>query len=78
VNMEPLDHDLEEISQTLARQRPTPHPVFRGGLRRQLLEREAGRRGGAIRLAIAAYASAGGALMAVAALGVAGAGPFSP
>jgi len=39
---------------------------------------ESERRPAAVRLIVAAYASAGGALMAIAAAGVAGVGPFSP
>lgn len=64
--------------------RPAPAPGFRGELRRKLLgapRRERGREGRrtprAVRALAAAYVAAGTLLLAVAAAGLAGAGPFA-
>ena len=59
--------------------RPAPAPGFRGELRRKLLgaRRRGGRRTQRSVRALA-YAAAGALLLAIAALGLAGAGPFAP
>jgi hypothetical protein len=75
------DHErtsqLEEIDAVLRAARPVPGAAFRGDLRRRLLaqgeEATASRR---LHLLITAYASTGAALLVVAAIGVAGVGPF--
>jgi hypothetical protein len=68
---------LEEIDARLRTARPVPRPAFRGDLRRRLLAQgesePAPRR---LRLLITAYAGTGSALLAIAAIGVAGVGPF--
>ena len=72
------DPGLDAVARRLAHERPVPHPAFRGELRRALVARER-RRGLAparVRLAITAYAGSGGALLAFAAAGLAGIGPF--
>ena len=68
---------LEEIDARLRAGRPVPRARFRGDLRRWLLAGGEGepapRR---LRLLITAYAGTGTALLAIAAVGVAGLGPF--
>ena len=73
------DHDpeLEGVASRLEAERPVPRAAFRGELRRHLL----GMRRDAsppqrLRLLITAYAGTGTALLAVAAVGLAGVGPF--
>jgi len=72
-----------ELAQRLADERPIPDPGFRAALRHALAERsvvtsprrgEVGRRA---RRLVAAYATSGLALIAVAAAGVAGLGPLA-
>lgn len=68
-----------ETERYLEASRPVPRAAFRGELRRSLLERSvspasAPRR---LRLLVAAYAGAGTLLVAIAAIGVAGTGPFA-
>jgi hypothetical protein len=73
---------LAAVSQRLERDRPLPRAAFRGDLRRRLLS---GRRGGSEaavapgrwRILVATYSGLGALLLAVAAIGLAGAGPFS-
>lgn len=71
------DPELDAIARRLEAERPVPRAAFRGELRRQLLAsgrpRTAPQR---LRLLIGAYASGGTALLAVAAVGLAGLGPF--
>jgi hypothetical protein len=79
-NHDHLDRDLERIAARLESERPVPAAAFRGELRRRLQERSrripaAPRR---LRLAITAYAGSGLILLAIAAIGVAGAGPLAP
>jgi hypothetical protein len=69
-------HD-SELEERLRAQRPVPAPAFRGELRRRLMTRGERPAPGGIRLLIAAYGGAGAVLLAVAAIGVAGAGPLS-
>jgi hypothetical protein len=74
-----LDRDLDAIAARLESERPVPRAAFRGDLRRRLVARPAGRRlsrRGALAL-VTAYASSGLALLAIAAIGVAGAGPLA-
>ena len=74
-----LAREVYELDRRLERERPVPRAGFRAGLRASLL-REAGRRKlqrGKLRLRVAAYAGAGLSLLAVVALGVAGAGPLA-
>jgi len=71
-------NDLEEIAARLEAERPIPSAAFRGELRRRLLgtpARQAERRR-ALAL-VASYATAGLVLLATAALGVFGVGPFA-
>jgi hypothetical protein len=72
------DHEVE-IEERLRAERPLPHPTFRGDLRRRLLGlEEAGfSRPRQLRLLLAAYASTGVALLAVALVGVLGVGPLA-
>ena len=78
-NFEPDDRaELAALEARLEDERPVPQPAFRGDLRRQLLDLNAApvpvpR----LRLVIAVYASCGALLLAVAALGTAGAGPLA-
>jgi hypothetical protein len=67
---------LLETARLLERERPVPRPAFRGELARQLRARSAAPR--RVRLLIGAYAGAGLALLAVVAVGLAGAGPLAP
>jgi hypothetical protein len=72
--------ELNDLSRRLTIERPVPSAGFRGELRRRLLA-SAGRAEpspGRVRLMIAAYAGSGLALLVVAAIGVAGAGPLAP
>jgi len=66
--------ELLQLARRLADERPVPSAAFRGRLRRHLLERAAHRSVGA---RIAAFAGSGGLLLALAAAGAAGAGPFA-
>jgi hypothetical protein len=74
----PPEHDpeLEEVVRRLRAERPVPRPGFRGALRRRLSAGAAAqtRR---LRLVITAYATSGLGLLLVAAIGLAGAGPFA-
>jgi hypothetical protein len=70
---------LAELARRLERERPLPRAGFRAGLRARLL-RSAEERAlvrGRLRLRVAAYAGSGAILLAIAALGVAGAGPLA-
>lgn len=78
-------HEREALVRTaerLERNRPYPSPAFRGELRRSLLAdrtpRARARATGpaSVRRLIAIYAGSGAALLLVAAVGVAGAGPL--
>jgi hypothetical protein len=74
-------HDADELLATadaLRRGRPVPAAAFRGDLRRRLLRKGAGAsRPRRLWLAVAGSASLGSALLAVAAVGLAGSGPFA-
>jgi hypothetical protein len=72
--------ELDPIVARLESERPVPRPAFRGELRRALL-RNAEQRPAApprLRLMVAAFGSSGFALLAIAAVGLAGAGPLAP
>jgi hypothetical protein len=70
---------LVALAERLGDQRPVPSAGFRGTLRRRLLDQGPGeRRPARIRLLIGAYAGSGSLLLAVAAVGLAGAGPLAP
>lgn len=69
---------LAETGARLRAARPTPDPNFRGELRRRLLGAPgAGLSPTSARRLSAAYACFGGLLLAIAAVGLAGAGPFA-
>jgi hypothetical protein len=72
-------NEHEGLIRRLERERPVPAPGFRGRLRRHLLgsagERHVAPAG--IRRLVFAYAGSGTALLLVALLGVAGAGPLA-
>jgi hypothetical protein len=70
---------LAGLARRLETERPVPRAAFRGALGRRLLrqlERHRARPG-RLRILITAYAGSGLFLLAVAALGVAGAGPLA-
>ncbi len=72
--------EFEEVVARLEAERPIPHPAFRGEARRALLA-SASRRPAApprLRLMVAAFAGSGFALLAIAAIGLASAGPLAP
>ena len=71
---------LAEFADRLEKERPLPRAAFRGDLRRLLTT---GRRGDSVlvkasrwRVLVGAYSGLGALLLAVAALGLVGAGPF--
>jgi hypothetical protein len=70
---------LVRVAERLREDRPLPAAAFRGRLRRLLLIDAARLRGGPhrLRLAVAAYVASGTVLLAVAAIGVLGAGPLA-
>jgi hypothetical protein len=90
-NHRDIRHDLEpdleagerrallRMAERLQDERPLPSASFRGDLGRQLAMTRDRRPAAPTRLrtAIATYVSSGSLLMAIAALGVAGAGPFA-
>lgn len=74
----PRDSERELIDR-LGRERPIPRPSYRGSLRRRLVAMEGSGAGQPrqLRALIAIYATSGTALLAVAAIGLLGAGPFA-
>ena len=69
---------LAPVSDRLDAERPLPQPAFRGELRRMLLRRvRPARSRRHVRALITAYAGSGLCLLAIAALGVGGTGPFA-
>jgi hypothetical protein len=69
--------ELIRLAERLEDERPLPSAAFRGDLRRRLLAAETShRRPARLRLLIAGYASAGCALLLIAAASVAGMGPL--
>jgi len=71
------DPQLSGVIERLQAERPVPHPGFRGELRRRLVATPARSRPARVKAAIAAYATSGLGLLAVAAIGLVGAGPFA-
>ena len=70
--------DLESIATRLATERPVPRAGFRGELRRHLTNGDSGApRPQRLRLLLGAYAGSGALLLAIVALGIAGAGPLA-
>jgi hypothetical protein len=75
--LEPAERKrLLETARLLERERPVPRPAFRGKLARRLRARSPSPQ--RLRVLIGAYAGAGLALLAVVAVGLAGAGPLAP
>lgn len=69
--------DTADIERRLEAERPVPHAGFRGELRRRLVTASTAARPRRIRMLVAAYGGSGLMLLVVAAIGVAGAGPFA-
>lgn len=71
------EHD--ELIARLQQERPVPAAGFRGELRRGLISPASQRQGAPVRIRrlILAYAGTGTALLLIALVGVAGAGPFA-
>jgi hypothetical protein len=72
------DAELAELADRMLRERAVPAPGYRGALRRRLLA-DLDRRGPRLaspKLWVAGYAGSGVALLLVAAVGLAGVGPF--
>ena len=72
------DPELAALADRMQRERAVPAPGFRGALRRRLVA-DLDRRGAGLarpRLWVAGYAGSGTALMLLAAVGLAGVGPF--
>jgi hypothetical protein len=67
---------IDDFQDKLIDERPRPTPAFRSEVRSRLL-RSAKSRPAQVRTLIFSYAAAGTLLLAVAALGVAGAGPLA-
>lgn len=74
----PFDPEERELEARLRSERPIPRPAFRGDLRRALLASPHASRPRLLRLLIGAYAGSGAALLLVAVIGLAGAGPLAP
>lgn len=71
--------EIDQLGERLKRERPTPTAGFRTELRARLAGDRATRaewRPGNLRLLVAAYMGSGLALLAIAAVGLAGAGPL--
>jgi len=70
---------LSRVARRLTDERPVPRPAFRGALWRHLSARDApaARRPQQVGGLIAAFAASGFLLLAIAALGLAGTGPFA-
>jgi hypothetical protein len=73
-----IDPELDEVAARLRAERAVPSGAFRGELRRQLLaDGQAHPAPLDLRRRITAYAGAGTVLVAVAAVGLIGVGPFA-
>jgi hypothetical protein len=72
-------NEPRDITERLERERPVPRPTFVGAVRRHLSAAPALWRElpGRLRLHVAAYSGGGLLLLLLAALGVAGVGPFA-
>lgn len=68
--------EMAALERRLEAARPVPRAGFRAELRQELLQR-APMRPPRLRLLIAAYAGSGSALLLIAAIGIAGAGPLA-
>jgi hypothetical protein len=81
IDREPSAQEREELESLMQRlrRRPVPRARFRGELRRRLLAaaEQQPSQPQRLRLLTAAYAGSGVVLLAIAALGVAGAGPLA-
>ena len=71
------NRSIEDFEDRLLEERPRPTPAFRSEMRRRLLSGGARKRPAQLRALIFSYATGGTLLLAVAALGVAGAGPLA-
>jgi hypothetical protein len=72
-----LEPELAEVGDRLRRSRPVPAAAFRGDLRRRLMADRGPRRPQRLWLRVAATSGSGLVLLAVAAIGVLGAGPLA-
>jgi hypothetical protein len=71
--------ELSVMAERLLAMRPVPRAAFRGELRRSLLGRGAApARPRWLRARVTAYVVSGAALLAIAGIGAAGAGPLAP
>jgi hypothetical protein len=70
------NREIDEFEDRLLNERPRPTPAFRSAVRSELLA-GAKSRPPQLRALIFSYAAGGALLLAVAALGVAGAGPLA-
>lgn len=71
------DDEHPEVEAILVSEKPVPRAAFRGELRRALLSSPLASRPPRLRLLIGACATSGLALLLVAVVGVAGAGPLA-
>ena len=71
------NRSIEDLEDRLLEERPRPTPAFRSEVRSRLLAGGPKGRPSQLRALIFSYAAAGAQLLAVAALGVAGAGPLA-
>jgi hypothetical protein len=73
---------IDRIGERLLAERPAPRAAFRAALRAHLAELAGGRRVAwrprRLRALVGAYAGSGVVLLAIAAVGLAGAGPLAP
>lgn len=79
MSSDPIHEEHEWLPHRLETERPVPGAAFRGDLRRRLLNLAGATaaRPRRVRLLISAYATSGLGLLAIAAVGIAGAGPFA-
>jgi hypothetical protein len=71
------DPELGAIAERLEHERPAPSPAFRAGLLNSLTTAETAQPTRRLWALAGAYGTAGLALLAIAAVGLAGAGPFA-
>ena len=73
--------EIDQIGERLLAERPAPRAAFRAALRAHLAELAGSRRTawrpGRLRALVAAYAGSGVVLLAIAAIGLTGAGPLA-
>lgn len=79
MSADPVYEEHERLAHRLETERPVPGAAFRGDLRRRLLNLGSASvaRPRRLKLLISAYAASGLGLLAIAAVGLAGAGPFA-